>query len=571
MELHVFFRGELPTRAALTKAMKELGFPLAINPAAGSLEQQKGFMPMRWRRDDAGVEFDVWSGRSAIKEIKAKGVDSSFDRSANFRWGGEEGELLCALCAAAALAKLTNGIVFDPEEDRLQTVDEAIEAARATLGALTKPTEKKPPRAATAYLRNLLKPLLKQRSDLMLVGRMLTIRPIRHLLRGAFFDSTLDMFFISAHVNPVYLPLQDIGNQDRIHGLPEIWQPYFEPMLMDALRDDVFPRVAPVTNLLEYAEWLGTREHYWTTRLDQKARVTAYVLAGERERAEPYVEALRQLSLEHQYHQEHVRRLRAILDRDVDDLCREHHALEAATAAQLKLGDAWQPAPFPVELPKKQRSAKSSEQPLGDAPWFASPEWLWASAPENPGDVAFARQGFSRGDRWLLVAPLTREQAEAAHRNDEGYWLFVRLPGGELLELEHEPHPNALDPGRSTPPFSPGYEPWKSYQLTIVGPSARLCAKFSERDKRGVFVLRSVEIFESARTRRWEGWNDLRDQDVTIKDNTKGEELKYENRPITAADLALCQRGPPAFGEYEDLLSRVTTFLDINGYGRFLK
>jgi hypothetical protein len=32
MEIHVFFRGTLPTKAALGKTMKELGFPLSLKP-----------------------------------------------------------------------------------------------------------------------------------------------------------------------------------------------------------------------------------------------------------------------------------------------------------------------------------------------------------------------------------------------------------------------------------------------------------------------------------------------------------------------------------------------------------
>ena len=70
METHVFFRGKLPSKAALSRAMKELGFPYSIKPATGSLEQQNGFMPMTFRRQDTGVEFDVFEGREAIDELE---------------------------------------------------------------------------------------------------------------------------------------------------------------------------------------------------------------------------------------------------------------------------------------------------------------------------------------------------------------------------------------------------------------------------------------------------------------------------------------------------------------------
>jgi hypothetical protein len=37
-ETHVFFRGKLPTKAALSRAMKELGFPFSIKPATVPVE-----------------------------------------------------------------------------------------------------------------------------------------------------------------------------------------------------------------------------------------------------------------------------------------------------------------------------------------------------------------------------------------------------------------------------------------------------------------------------------------------------------------------------------------------------
>ncbi len=72
-ETHVFFRGKLPTKVALSRAMKELGFPLPIKPATGSLEQQSGFMPMTLRREETGVEFDVFDDRSAVEEYAGRG------------------------------------------------------------------------------------------------------------------------------------------------------------------------------------------------------------------------------------------------------------------------------------------------------------------------------------------------------------------------------------------------------------------------------------------------------------------------------------------------------------------
>src|ERR1700704_2101114 len=145
-ETHVFFRGKLPSKAALMRAMKELGFPFALKPATGSLERQSGFMPMTLRREETGVEFDVYDDHAAVEEFAAEGVDASFERRASFRWGSDFSEAVAGMCAAAALAKLTSGVVFDEAENRLLSVDEAIELARRNLDELPRPKRQGRPR-----------------------------------------------------------------------------------------------------------------------------------------------------------------------------------------------------------------------------------------------------------------------------------------------------------------------------------------------------------------------------------------------------------------------------------------
>ena len=99
--------------------------------------------------------------------------------------------MLCALCTAAALAKLVDGIVRDDDGAHL-SADQAIAQARE-LSSRVKPAE---PRYGTrpADIKRYLKPLLELRSDLVVVGRHLFIRPVRHLLRGALFDPTSDKY-----------------------------------------------------------------------------------------------------------------------------------------------------------------------------------------------------------------------------------------------------------------------------------------------------------------------------------------------------------------------------------------
>ena len=118
METYVFFRGKPPGKAALARAIRELGFPFTITDPKGR-SNSNGFMPMKLRREETGVELDLFD-RSAIAEFAAHGVDQSYERTASFRWGGSSEEAAAGLCGAAALAKLTNGVVFDEAEGRLR-------------------------------------------------------------------------------------------------------------------------------------------------------------------------------------------------------------------------------------------------------------------------------------------------------------------------------------------------------------------------------------------------------------------------------------------------------------------
>ena len=232
VELHVMFSGKLPSKAALTRAMKELGFPVSIPAGGGALDKQRGFLPMKLRGQKSGVEFDVYNNRDHIKEVAGEDYDPRFERLASFRWGGAEDEMLCAMCTAAALAKLVNGVVVD-EEGKL-SVEQAIEQARGTLDSVKPPD----PRYGTrpADIKRYLKPLLELRSDLVVVGRMLLIRPVRHLLRGAFFDRTSDKyrFSITGYVQPLYGHPDSLGYDTSFdHAPSETWQPNFTAQLFE--------------------------------------------------------------------------------------------------------------------------------------------------------------------------------------------------------------------------------------------------------------------------------------------------------------------------------------------------
>src|SRR3954452_7119213 len=286
METHVFFRGKLPTKSALSRAMKELGFPFSITPSAGSLEQQSGFMPMKRRGEETGVEFDVYNDRSSVEEFADVGVDAAFERRASLRWGGDFQVAGAGMSAAAALAKLMNGVVFDEAEDKLLSADDAIALARRNLQELVKPEDAKHPGTRPADLKRYLKPLLKQRSDLVLIGRLLLIRPVRHIVRGVFFDRTSDKYLFKIHV--ILRLLLEPGDREFLRGEVDIdhcrvWDPEFPALLFHVLEQDVFSKVATLDSLADVEHEMGLGDEWKIANFGTK--VTALILAGRRERA----------------------------------------------------------------------------------------------------------------------------------------------------------------------------------------------------------------------------------------------------------------------------------------------
>ena len=427
MEIHVLFAGKLPSKAALMRSFKELGFPLSFQPGAASLEQHRGYLPMRLRGEEAGVEFDTSNDRKEVVEIAGKRIDPRFTRSANFRWGGGEDELTVAQCFAAALAKLVNGAVFDPQDGCLQTVEQSIDQAKKQIAAMAPKSNVRGTRPAD--IKHYLKPLLQMRRDLVLVDRSLFICPVRHLLRGVYFDRTSSkyLFRVWSNVRPLFSGGRDpSGEGDYIHdGAFETWQPHFEALLMDRMTEEIFSEVGKITTLADFA---STSKHIPRV-------ITAFVLAGEADKAVAYVEQSDRASKalgysgiqrEHKEHLEHVLK-------NIEATCAECHANEAAAVKALKLEHVWEPTPFPAELPADRRTVGSAEPPFVTTPWPARPPWLWQEVPQQPGEVRYAKQWLWRGPGVLLLGALTKAESEERHRENESYVVAERLTDGLLL------------------------------------------------------------------------------------------------------------------------------------------
>ena len=86
-----------------------------------------------------------------------------------------------------------------------------------------------------------------------------------------------------------------------------------------------------------------------------------------------------------------------------------------------RLGDAWEPSPFPIEVPEAERAQRCDEPPFPAQPWIAPPPGLVNAPPTQPGEVRFASKSLRRQGGLVLVVALTREEAEERHRTRQNY------------------------------------------------------------------------------------------------------------------------------------------------------
>ena len=569
IEMRVLFAGKLPSKTRLTRKMKELGFPFSIVPPLGSLETQKGYMPMRFRGEDTGVEFDVFEDGETLREFARVNPERRLHRSANFRWGGDATEMLCGMCACAALATLVDGLVLDEFSPRPLSPDEAIESARTTLASIAPPetTRERRPGTRPADLRRYLKPLLKARDDLVLIERYLVIRPVRHLLRGVFFDrSERHSLDAVGRIRPLYLRegLRQFGN--RFGPIPwRVDEPYFQALLETLLAQDAFERVGKVTTLSEFGAYLMVRD--WVGSLDDWALINTMLLAGERERAAEQIERVRD---EYGSSDRSYREFSALLDhssRDVESFCAQYHAQEASAAKELKLEKIWEPSPFPIELPVAARR-QSAEAFFSTTPWVVRRPSQLMELPAQSGDVRFAIDVFRRGDRLALIAPLTAEEAEERHHASEKYVLAARLDSGLCLVLKRELCTDPNDPlsrsilDRMTEDQRRRIKLWIALQSSshLVETST-----FTHCDRDRTVRMYGVDVF-TWKTKRTAFYRRLIfPDDGDPAENTPASQT-CGDYAVTAADQDIVIFPLPAFGEYADLAERMLKTLRMTGY-----
>ena len=117
MEMSVFFAGPIPTTAAVTQTMQQLGLNFAITDHQNGFDAARGFMPMSYGKGadalDVGVEVYMGSARDRVDALGIEGVDPKFNNEISFRWSSRLMGGACAEALAAAIATLTHGVIWE--------------------------------------------------------------------------------------------------------------------------------------------------------------------------------------------------------------------------------------------------------------------------------------------------------------------------------------------------------------------------------------------------------------------------------------------------------------------------
>lgn len=134
VEIEVFIpRGPMPTRDAWQAELDRLKLPAYLCETFDTIHDT-AFVPALYLGGPGGFEFYLGPAEEFIENYPELATAThNPELYASFSTHGDTRELMSSICAAAALASLTNGYLYDPQEDEehaLRAAPEAVEQAR---------------------------------------------------------------------------------------------------------------------------------------------------------------------------------------------------------------------------------------------------------------------------------------------------------------------------------------------------------------------------------------------------------------------------------------------------------
>lgn len=215
-----------------------------------------------------------------------------------------------------------------------------------------------------AQVKKLLRPLLDQHADTALVGRRLVVRPVTHILRSVFIDSSSnkDRFTPTWEVNMMFERGSDGGptwGKEMYPVFEGNWlltRPGISDTTCERIEEIALPVLRSVNSISDFVAFT-TKERFPSTRLNAFPfrKVYADIALGDFDAANESCERVVEKRRKSDY-------IAEILDpiihdvwplvrkRDKAALAKMLHRWEAEAAKRMKLEDIWEPTPFPLEL-----------------------------------------------------------------------------------------------------------------------------------------------------------------------------------------------------------------------------
>lgn len=216
-----------------------------------------------------------------------------------------------------------------------------------------------------ADVKRLVQPLLARNPDLVLVGRLVVIQPVRHILRGILIDRVSWKHGFRPHWFATFLfaPQTDFSLDygDWLFPEPPVQWDIDRANIAEefARRVEAFalPRLRPVLTVDHFLDYAVKGPFFFGTfDRDQLGLAYVHLARGDFAGADAACDALRKVpnrwSVQFRGAHAFVTKMLCPLcaARDRAEIARRFHAWEAETVRNIKLEKLWEPTPLPIEL-----------------------------------------------------------------------------------------------------------------------------------------------------------------------------------------------------------------------------
>lgn len=128
MEIYVLSDRRLNSIADWQRAIAADGFLLRLDGSRSFLEIG-GHLPATWQDRPAGFECDHWNSADILNGYSKVKFGRRWKYCLAFRWSADVRACFGAYMAATAYARVTDGVVFDPQHSLVMTAQQAHDAA----------------------------------------------------------------------------------------------------------------------------------------------------------------------------------------------------------------------------------------------------------------------------------------------------------------------------------------------------------------------------------------------------------------------------------------------------------